>query len=186
MIEYSDMPETMASERNGDGHLQYRWANPAIHLFNLAFLKQVYQSAAQIPFHIARKKVPYINDKGQKVQPEENNAYKFEMFIFDLLPMAERWAVVETTREQEFAPVKNAEGPDSPLTAKQLICDDAALMLEKAGVTVPRKPSGRLAVPVEVSPLFALDAEELARKVRDVTITGPTYLSEKGILEGIR
>ena len=87
------------------------------------------------------------------------------MFIFDVLPLAERWTVVETSRREEFVPLKNASGPDSPETVRQAQSDLAADWLERAGVAVPRKADGSAAVPLEISPLFALDAEELARKV---------------------
>jgi UDP-N-acetylglucosamine/UDP-N-acetylgalactosamine diphosphorylase len=89
--------------------------------------------------------------------------------------MAERWTVVETPRHEEFAPLKNATGADSPQTVKQAISDLAASWLGQAGVKVPRDAAGGAAVPLEVSPLYALDADELAAKVdRTRPITGPT------------
>jgi UDP-N-acetylglucosamine/UDP-N-acetylgalactosamine diphosphorylase len=75
--------------------------------------------------------------------------------------------------------LKNATGPDSPPVVRQAISNQAAQWLEKAGVKVPRLASGDAAVPLEISPLFALDAEELAAKVdRTLQISGPTYLDE--------
>src|SRR5205823_11262826 len=131
------------------------WAgSPAIHIFDLDFLARVTRGADRIPFHLARKKVPHVED----AQPQKENALKFERFIFDVLPLAERWAVVETGRREEFAPLKNATGADSPAEVKQAISDLAADWLAAAGVTVPKKPDGGAAVPLEVSPLFALDA----------------------------
>jgi UDP-N-acetylglucosamine/UDP-N-acetylgalactosamine diphosphorylase len=118
-----------------------------------------------MPFHVARKKVPHIDEGGTKVEPASENALKFERFIFDVLPAARRWTVVETTREEEFAPLKNAAGADSPATTEQAICDLAARWIERAGGSVARRPDGGAAVAVEVSPLYALDAEELARKL---------------------
>jgi len=130
-----------------------------------------------IPFHLARKKVPYLDDQGQVVEPRRENALKFEMFIFDVLPMAERWTVVETSRREEFMPLKNATGPDSPETVRQALANLAGDWLDRAGIAVPRRPSGDVAVPVEISPLYALDAEELAGKVdRNLKIDGPVYL----------
>jgi len=96
-----------------------------------------------------------------------------------VLPMAQRWTVVETTRSEEFVPLKNATGPDSPEVVRQAISTQAAQWLEKAGLKVPRAANGDAAVPIEISPLFALDAEELAGKVdRNLQINGPTYLGE--------
>ena len=124
-----------------------------------------------MPFHLALKKVPYLDESGRLAEPERENALKFERFIFDVLPLAERWTVVETSRREEFEPLKNATGPNSPETVRQALIDLAADWLARAGVAVP------LGVPVEVSPLFALDAEELAAKAdRGQRMEGPCYL----------
>jgi UDP-N-acetylglucosamine/UDP-N-acetylgalactosamine diphosphorylase len=177
IIEYSDLPEELARQTDGKGGLRFAVGSPAIHLFEAAFLKRVTQGETRIPFHVARKKVPHLDDQGKEVQPDEENALKFEMFIFDALPRAERWAVVETSRREEFEPLKNATGRDSPESVGQAISNLAADWLDKAGVPVPRRADGTAAVPVEISPLYALDAEELASKVdRQLKITGRTYL----------
>lgn len=179
MIEYSDMPKELASGKDDSGHLRFWAGSPAIHLFELDFLMQVVRRGAGLPFHVARKKVPHIDEKGKTVHPERENALKFEMFIFDILPRAERWTVVETSRREEFEPLKNATGPDSPETVRQAMSDLAADWLEKANVRVPRRPDSGTAVPLEISPLFAMNAEELAAKVpRDLRIDGPTFLNE--------
>jgi UDP-N-acetylglucosamine/UDP-N-acetylgalactosamine diphosphorylase len=174
IIEYSDLPRELAERRGPDGGLLLGAGNPAIHIFSLEFLERV--TAAGLPFHVARKKVPHVGEDDRPVQPERENALKFETFIFDVLPLAERWAVVETTHRDEFAPLKNAEGPDSPETVRRAITTQAADWLERAGVIVPRGAGGDLAGPLEVSPLFALDAEELASKVRPGTkVEAPRY-----------
>src|SRR5438270_12432567 len=98
------------------------------------------------------------------------------MFISDALPHAERWTVVETTRRQEIEPLKNARGPDSPETVKQAISNQAGDWLEAAGVAVPWDANKNVTVPLEINPLFALDAEELEGKVdRGLRIDGPRY-----------
>src|SRR5439155_3645452 len=133
----------------------------------------------RIPYHVARKKVPYLDKTGRVVNPSTENALKFEMFIFDVLPLAERWTVVETSRQEEFVPLKNETGPDSPDTVRQALSNLAGEWLEKAGVAVPKKDNGDVTFPLEISPLFALDAEELARKVSaDLQIRGPLYIGE--------
>jgi UDP-N-acetylglucosamine/UDP-N-acetylgalactosamine diphosphorylase len=176
IIEYSDLPRELAEQRDAQGNLRLWAGSPAIHYFAVDFLERVTRGQRRIPFHLARKKVPYLDESGVMVQPAKENALKFEMFIFDVLPLAERWTVVETSRREEFHPLKNATGPDSPETVRQAQSDLAADWLEKAGVRVPRRPDGSAAVPLEISPLFALDAEELARKVdRDRVIDKPTY-----------
>ncbi len=178
IIEYSDLPEELALRTDEHGRL-WLWAgSPAIHLFSLDFLDRVTRGEARIPFHTARKKVPYLDAAGNLVRPEKENALKFEMFIFDVLPLADRWTVVETSRREEFEPLKNATGPDSPETVRQALSDLAADWLERAGVSVPRRPDGSAAVPIELSPLFALDAEEVAAGVPSgFRVEGPTILA---------
>lgn len=178
MIEYSDLPDTLAHERDANGRLRLWAGSPAIHLFDVDFLARVTAGAGLLPFHLARKKVPYVNEQGQTVQPDKENALKFERFIFDVLPLAERWLVQETSHAEEFAPLKNAEGADSPQTVQAALTHLAAEWLTRAGIAVPRTASGEPAVPLEVSPLFALDAEEFAARVdRKTRIEGPTYFS---------
>ena len=104
------------------------------------------------------------------VEPAKENALKFERFIFDVLPLADRWTVVETTRPDEFMPLKNATGADSPETVFRLMTRLHAGWLERAGVATHGHP-------VEVSPLFALDADECRAKLsRGLEVTGPTLL----------
>jgi UDP-N-acetylglucosamine/UDP-N-acetylgalactosamine diphosphorylase len=176
IIEYSDLPPELARATDDQGRLRLWAGNPAIHLFSVDFLRRVTRGETRLPFHVARKKVPYLAATGGSVNPDKENALKFEMFIFDALPMAERWVVVESTRREEFAPVKNATGVDSPATAKQAISDLAADWLTHSGVQVLRDADGSATAALEISPLFALDAEELATKVKKgTTVSGPTY-----------
>jgi len=177
IIEYSDLPDALAKETDAQGQLRLWAGSPAIHIFDVDFLARVMQGQARIPFHVAKKKVPCLDASGQLQQPATENALKFEMFIFDVLPLADRWTVVETSRKEEFEPLKNATGPDSPATVKQAIGNLAADWLDKAGVKVPRGNDAQVSVPLEISPLFALDAEELAGKVDGkLQIEGATYL----------
>lgn len=176
MIEYSDLPADLARKEEAPGSLQFWAGNPAIHLFQLDFLEQITRGGPRIPWHLARKKVPFLGPDGNTVQPGKDNALKFEMFIFDVLPLADRWLLWPTERTDEFMPLKNAAGPDSPASARQGISNQAANWLEKAGLPVPRHPNGDVVFPLEISPLFAVDQEELTSKVdRNETIQGPKY-----------
>jgi UDP-N-acetylglucosamine/UDP-N-acetylgalactosamine diphosphorylase len=165
IIEYSDLDDSLLqlTDERGEPHL---WAaNPAIHLFDVAFLRKMTRNAESMPWHIAHKKVPHVDEQGRQVSPTANNALKAERFIFDVLPLAERWTIMPTTREQEFAPLKNAQGADSPATVRAALIGQAADWLLSVGVSVPRDAEGQPAVELEVSPLYALDADELARKI---------------------
>lgn len=168
IIEYSDLPDELAQLTDPDGSLTYRAGNPAIHVFDVSFLDRVTSGADRLPFHVARKKVPYLDTNGTTIEPTEPNAFKFETFIFDAFPKADRWLAVRTTREEEFGPVKNADGADSPSTCQTLMTRQAVSWLRAVGVHVPDD------VPVEIPPTFALDADELKSKVSpDLSIDGP-------------
>jgi len=73
--------------------------------------------------------------------------------------------VLETPREEEFAPVKNATGEDSPATARRALVNLYGRWLREAGVEVPLDADGNVAGLIEISPLFALDAQELAARI---------------------
>lgn len=174
VVEYSDLPDELAHATDATGRLQLWAGSPAIHLFDVAFLDRMTREPQYLAFHVARKKVPHIDADGRPVEPGTENALKFERFIFDVLPAAERWTVVEAKRE-EFAPLKNADGLESPATVAQALSDQAADWIRRAGGTVPRR-DGHAAVALEISPLYALDAEELAAKLPPNTrIDGPRY-----------
>ncbi len=172
MIEYSDLPDDWANETDVTGNLKFWAGNPAIHLFDVGFLQKIAGEADSLPWHLAKKKVPHVDDAGNENKPETENALKFERFIFDALPQADRWTILATERENEFAPVKNKEGVDSPDSARQLMIGQAKRWLNEAGVKVAD------GVTVEISPLFALDARELREKWKGGTeIMANTYIS---------
>jgi UDP-N-acetylglucosamine/UDP-N-acetylgalactosamine diphosphorylase len=177
VIEYSDLPTELAERREPDGSLALWAGSIAVHILEREFIERLVESGGQLPFHRAIKKVPFVDDSGRLVQPQEPNAVKFERFIFDALPQARRWTLVETDRAVEFEPLKNATGPDSPATVRQRMSDLFAGWLESSGVRVPRGKDGSVPFGIEVSPLFALDAEELKAKVNPgLVVDGPLYL----------
>ncbi len=176
MIEYSDLPEDLARQTDEQGRLRFWPGNPAIHLFQVDFLERVTRDQHGLPWHVAKKKVPCLDAAGNLVEPDKENALKFEKFIFDAFPLAERWWLAPANRRAEFMPLKNASGPESPQTVRQAIRNLAGDWLQGAGVTVPRQANGDVAVPLEISPLFALDAAELAAKADPRwRIDGPRY-----------
>ncbi len=118
IIEYSDLPLDVARKTDAAGALLLWAGSTAIHVFTRAFLDRLVEHGDALPFHVAHKKVPYCDADGKLVNPERENAYKFERFIFDALPLAKRALVLETDRAREFNPVKNASGDDSPETAR--------------------------------------------------------------------
>jgi UDP-N-acetylglucosamine/UDP-N-acetylgalactosamine diphosphorylase len=88
IIEYSDLPEEKALEKDSDNQIKYRAGSPAIHILRRDFIEQFASGDIKLPYHRAEKKVPFINDHGKLVSPEKPNAIKFETFVFDALPFA--------------------------------------------------------------------------------------------------
>jgi len=163
IIEYSDLPESVARKQNPDGSLHLWAGNTGIHVFDVQFLRRMSESASALPFHLARKKVPYIDAAGEVIEPDAPNAMKFERFIFDLLPAAERAFVMEVDARRAFAPVKNAPGDvrDTPESVQAQMIELHKQWLTSASAKV------ELGVPVEISPLFALDESDVAARQRE-------------------
>jgi UDP-N-acetylglucosamine/UDP-N-acetylgalactosamine diphosphorylase len=162
VIEYSDLPDQAAERRNADGSLVIWAGSIAVHGIDAALLRRLSSTADGLPFHIARKKVAHIDLAGRRIESSQPDAIKFERFIFDLMPQARNAIVVEVDAAQAFAPLKNASGAktDTPESVRQQMAAIHREWLRQAGATVDDS------VVVEISPLFALDAEELAAKIR--------------------
>lgn len=161
VIEYSDLPDDVAELRDEQGELKFWAGSIAVHIFERVLLERSLKLTDTLPFHIAKKKVPYIDTTGQLVTSSEPNALKFEKFIFDLLPAAERPIVVEYAEAECFAPLKNAPGAekDTEQYVQRMMLAQHRRWLEAAGANVAED------VDVEISPLFALDAAGVAEKI---------------------
>lgn len=168
VIEYSDLPESLAKETNADGSLKFNSGSIAIHALRVSFIERLNSGGQlKLPWHRAEKKVPYVDNAGNAVKPETPNAVKLEQFVFDAIPLAKNAIVYTTDRAEEFSPVKNAEGTDSPATSRRDQVRRAARWLTAAGVTVPLKADGEPDATIEISPLFASTAQQL--RSRDLT-----------------
>lgn len=177
VIEYSDLHDKYKHAKNEDGSLTFSAGNIAIHILNIDFIEKLNIEKYSLPFHIAEKAIPYLDDNGEFVRPDGPNGLKFERFVFDALSRARSTAVMETIREEEFAPIKNTEGEDSPTSARELMTNLYAQWLEGTGVRLPRDSRGKIAGVLEISPLFALDGDELREKLPDsFELKLPLYL----------
>lgn len=153
VVEYSDLSEKQASELDEKGELSFGAGSIAMHMMSTEFLQRI---AEDLPWHKAHKKVTHIDlQTGEHIIPEEPNAYKYERFVFDVLPFAEHSLVVETERGEEFAPIKNATGNDSAITSQQLQQERAKNWLRAHGVKVSDTST------VEISPLIAASSDGL-------------------------
>lgn len=162
IIEYSDLPEAIANQVLPNGNLKLWAGNIAIHVLDLNFLESSATENNGLPFHRALKSVPFVDASGSLVKPSAPNAIKFERFVFDLLPLADRTIVVEGDAKEVFAPVKNADGAatDTPTHCRLALIAQHKRWLEKAGVSVSDLAK------VEINPYWALDANEVQQKIQ--------------------
>ena len=114
VIEYSEMPEKMSEEVDDNGELKYGEAHIMCNLYTIDAIEKI--SKETLMYHSAFKKNAYIDEDGKEIIPEEPNSYKFESFIFDAFEFFDDIAILRGKREDDFAPVKNKEGVDSPKT----------------------------------------------------------------------
>ncbi|WFB37659.1 UDPGP type 1 family protein [Kiritimatiellota bacterium B12222] len=159
VIEYSDLPAEKQQETLADGGLRFNAGSVAIHVFDRDFIDRVGGTGAEVklPFHRADKKIPFVNAAGELIQPDGPNGVKFEMFVFDALPLAANPVIIEGARAENFSPVKNAEGVDSPKTCNEDQLRQFATWLKAAGVEIAGDDSGLPEVCFEISPRFAAD-----------------------------
>jgi len=168
VIEYSDLPDEYAEKTNADGSLVFELGSIAIHLISRSFVEDINKNGFALPIHRAVKKIPYIDASGAFITPDKPNGVKLETFVFDALPLAGESVILQTLREEEFAPVKNAEGDDSPAVTRAMMIERAACWLEKAGVAVPRKGDGTADCVIEMAPSFALSPEDVELKLDEI------------------
>ena len=118
VVEYTEIPKEMSEAIDENGNLIYGESHILCNLFNIDAIERM--GSKPLPYHIAFKKATYIDKDGNKVVPDGPNAYKFEAFLFDAFGELDDMAILRVKREEEFAPVKNATGTDSPETAREL------------------------------------------------------------------
>ena len=133
IIEYSDLPEEKALEKDESGQIKYRAGSPAIHILRRDFIEQFASGEIKLPYHRAEKKVAHVDKNGQLVTPDQPNAVKFETFVFDALPFAKNPLILEADRKEEFSPVKNMTGVDSLESSQQDQIKRAKRWLKNAG-----------------------------------------------------
>lgn len=126
IIEYYEMSDEMANLRNEDGELTYGFGVILNYLFSEKKLEEIMNN--YMPIHVVEKKIPYMDENGNKIAPQSPNGYKFETLVLDMVHMMDDCLAYEVIREKEFAPIKNLHGVDSVDSAREL--------LQKNGVTL--------------------------------------------------
>ncbi len=121
VIEYSEIPETLIEEVDENGELMYGESHIMCNLYTLDAIEKI--ANVELPYHSAHKKVDFMQEDGNMFYAKEANGYKYEAFIFDGFELFDDITLYRGKREEDFAPVKNAEGVDSPETATKLYND---------------------------------------------------------------
>ncbi len=168
VIEYSDLPDELAEQRLENGELRFRAGSIAIHVIGVGFLESLFTAsggAIALPYHRAVKKAAFIDlAAGRRIEPSQPNSVKLELFVFDALPLCEKSIIYEADRIDEFAPIKNADGPgavDCPATSKAIQTERAARWLEARGVKIPRDGKGQVRATIEITQRTAIHPEDL-------------------------
>lgn len=152
-IEYSDLPANLREERDSEGRLVFGAGNIAAHLIQVDFVEELTRDGLELPWHVARKRMQVTGPEGTKV---EVDGVKFETFIFDALGKSPASVTLEVDRGEEFSPVKNASGEDSPQTARAALCSLFGAWVAASGRALPEAGADGLR-PVEVDALVAED-----------------------------
>ncbi len=119
VIEYYEMSEEMATSTDDKGELLYQFGVILNYIFRVDKLEEIVEN--HLPVHVVEKKIPYINEAGEKISPSEPNGYKFETLVVDMIRMMDDTLAFEVVRENEFAPIKNLHGVDSLDSARELL-----------------------------------------------------------------
>ncbi|KAM4663154.1 UDP-N-acetylhexosamine pyrophosphorylase-like protein 1 [Discoglossus pictus] len=194
VVEYSEISPETTEKRDPDGSLTYNAGNICNHFFTLKFLKSVTGTLEQkLCYHIAIKKVPYVDEEGNLVKPVQPNGIKMEKFVFDVFQFAKNFVAFEVIREEEFSPLKNADtaSKDTPTSARRALLWQHYLWALKAGTQFvdvngcPIKKNDSISeledppAICEISPLVSYFGEDLESYVKDKNISSPFILEGK-------
>ncbi|XP_017890461.1 UDP-N-acetylhexosamine pyrophosphorylase [Ceratina calcarata] len=156
VVEYSEITKKTAELRSDDGQLIYNAANICNHYFTVDFLRNIAKNHEhELKLHVAKKKIPFVDDDGNRIVPKSPNGIKIEKFVFDVFKFAKRLTVWQGSRKDDFSPLKNADtsGEDCPCTARRDVLELHKKWLLNAGAFVKGD--------VEISPLVSYAGEDL-------------------------
>ncbi|XP_056875444.1 UDP-N-acetylhexosamine pyrophosphorylase-like protein 1 [Takifugu flavidus] len=197
VVEYSEIPPEIAELRGPGGDLVFSAGNICNHFFTRTFLEDVAEKFKErLKQHVAIKKVPFVDSCGNRVNPSKANAIKMEKFVFDVFPFSRNFVVFEVVREDEFSPLKNAEGKDSASTARSALLGQHRRWVLAAGATLLEEDQRSVlatdrvvGVPAggsppalcEISPLVSYGGEGLEDLLKGRTLPTPFHLDENTI-----
>ncbi|XP_078063699.1 UDP-N-acetylhexosamine pyrophosphorylase-like protein 1 [Mustelus asterias] len=197
VVEYSEVSQETVEQRNADGRLTFNAGNICNHFFTVEFLKSVTEEfEPQLKLHVAVKKIPHVDEKGNVVKPETPNGIKMEKFVFDVFQFSKKFVVFEVLREDEFSPLKNADkagSKDTPSSARQALLwqhyrwavQAGAHFLDQKNNRIPplNQCQGAEEPPAvcEISPLVSCEGEGLEKYLKDQEFHSPLLLTEKAV-----
>ncbi|GJQ84452.1 mmy [Trypoxylus dichotomus] len=175
VVEYSEITDKTANLRDAEGNLVFNAGNICNHFFSIDFLTLVadeYESLLKL--HVAKKKIPFIDDNGKQIRPVAPNGIKIEKFVFDVFQFSNNFVTWEVPRYTEFSALKNSDdaGKDCPSTARRDVYHLHKKYVERAGGIV-------VGDEIEISPLLSYAGENLEAVVHGKTFKSPTHLLSK-------
>ncbi|XP_051977743.1 UDP-N-acetylhexosamine pyrophosphorylase-like protein 1 [Xyrauchen texanus] len=203
VIEYSEIQPETAELRGPEGELLFSAGNICNHFFTRGFLKEVVEKfESQLKQHVALKKVPFVDGKGNLVKPTKPNGIKMEKFVFDVFHFSKKFVAFEVLREEEFSPLKNADGAplDTPTTARRSLLAQhyrwvlaaGGSFLDEQDNPITQKHSVALnedpPAICEISPFVSYFGEGLEKLLQQKNLNSPFLLDEnkaKNLLQTI-
>ncbi len=155
VVEYSELSQEEKEARTEEGSLKNTCANIGLYSFSMDFIQNVAESHYdQLPFHKAWKK----------------GSWKFEKFIFDVMPFAKEIKALLYPRLDCFAPLKNAEGEDSPSAVQ--------IGLQRKDRQIFEKISGTSTdgIVFELDPVFYYPDASLLQKWKGKSLPATDYI----------
>jgi UDP-N-acetylglucosamine/UDP-N-acetylgalactosamine diphosphorylase len=136
VIEYTELDPWHRDRRDAGGAPAFWAASIGVHVLSVEFVRRVAADAERVlPYHASPKRIPGLDAAGRPLVPAAPNGYKLERFVFDALPEARRAALLEVRRHEEYSPIKNRSGGESPCTARKDLVARYRGWLREAGVT---------------------------------------------------
>lgn len=165
VVEFRELSEEDRERRAEDGSLVFSAAEIGNSIYSIDFLRQLKAQGVSLPYHAVPQISSYVNKRGRLVRPTEPNSIRFETYMFDALRDARRAPIVSVEREEEFSPIRNTGGKNSPQTAQRDLSHLYALWLKGACPETSPQNGKDIGRAVEISPLYAMDAAELKEKI---------------------
>jgi UDP-N-acetylglucosamine/UDP-N-acetylgalactosamine diphosphorylase len=155
IIEYIELPDELKDMKDSRGNPVFWAGSIGIHFMNTDFIKKLNENGFALPYHKQVKEAP------RGIHPEAGEIWKFETFVFDALPLAKKVCCMETMRDEEFAPLKNSEGEDSPEEVKKVMVNLYKKQISELGIDgIPPE------IKIEVSPAAGQDKKTLLDRIK--------------------